>query len=80
MPQKATPEVNSNTVINLCAHLVTVLANSATLSEDQEDQVFSALGTLKAGTLLAMFCAIRFWALDTRSPSPTNQRRMSVRR
>ena len=62
MPREASPEVNPNTVSKLCAHLVTVLANNSALSEDQ---VFSALGKLKAGTLLAMFCVIRFWALDT---------------
>src|SRR4030095_13704744 len=58
--KKPRPEVNPNTVRNLCAHLVKVLVNNAA----PDDQVLSALEKLKPGTLLAMFCVIRFWALD----------------
>lgn len=62
MSQKASQQVNPDTVRNSCAALIEELATNAKLSDDQ---IIPSLGKLKHGILLAMFCVIRFWALDS---------------
>jgi hypothetical protein len=62
MRKRASQQVNPNTVRNSCIALIEALATNANL---KDDQVIPSLGKLKAGTILAMFCVIRFWALDS---------------
>lgn len=62
MPKKASQQVNLNTVRNSSIALIEALATNAALSDDE---IVPSLGKLTDGTLLAMFCVIRFWALDS---------------
>jgi regulatory Fis family protein len=55
------PQVNPNTVRNVCIEFIKALVNLPTLPREQ---FLPALGTLNDGTLLAMFCVLRLWAVD----------------